>query len=646
MGRGRKKSKAKSASSGSAGQEAIRLAGDWQPGWSPRTVLIGVAVIAAIVVLVVYLPVLSAQARALDDAQYLEDNPLITRPSVANAGRFFAEVLEPSTVEGYYQPLSMVSLMLDSALAGSVSDLRPFHRTALGLHLLNTVLVIVLLYLLFDQPLIAAVVGLLFGVHPLTVESVAWVSQRKTLLAMALALGCLIAYVRYARRRQPFIYGVALALFIAALLAKPTVTPLPFLLVLLDAWPLRCFSRRTVIEKVPFLVVAMVFAVITVVSQGRTAEISAPTYWAWWQIPLVVAYDLAFYLTKVFYPAGLTINYPVPAVMNLAQPLVIAGLSLIALRVLVGGLTLKKFKTVTVTGLWFLIALAPTMGLIGFTNVIVADRFVYFPGLALLMALAAGLNALWRRWSATGLLYRRLALLLVPVAFAAVWAAVAQQYLQLWKSTESLFTYAIAKAPHEPRLEAQLGFALGRQGRFADAVPHYQRALELSDGGDLNVLNNLAVAYVNLGQFEAALEACQRASQMAQTPAQQAMVQMNWGNALVAAKKYDLAIEHYRRVLEIQPDSVRVLTNLAVAYMEQGQLDAAKMQLAKAVKLDPLSAMAHYNLGLLHLRQGQPQAAIESLQRAVQLAPGNLAIQRDLAAAQAAAQGATIKNGG
>jgi hypothetical protein len=182
-----------------------------------RSTVILLALLSLIVVgatLFAHWPALSAQALTFDDQQYLTENPLVQHPRWASAGRFLREVLEPSTVGGYYQPLAMISLMLDYAVAGRPDNLRPFHRTSLALHAANTVLVIVLLYVLFGQPWVAGMVGLLFGVHPMTVETIPWIGERKTLLSAFFALWCLIVYVRYARRPSSKLYLTCLALYV------------------------------------------------------------------------------------------------------------------------------------------------------------------------------------------------------------------------------------------------------------------------------------------------------------------------------------------------------------------------------------------------------------------------------------------------
>jgi hypothetical protein len=228
------------------------------------------------VVLAAHWPALSSQAITFDDGQYLVDNRLVQDPSWRSVRRFFTEVLRPSSVKGYYQPLTMTSLMVDYALGGRPTDLTPFHRTNLALHALTTILSIVLLWQLFGNAWVAAALGLLFGVHPLTIEPVAWVGERKTLLAAGFSLLCLVCYVAWTRRRGRALGGLVLLTYGLALLAKPTSTLLPGVLLLLDAWPLRRLGWRAVGEKVPLLLLGAAAASVTYLSQRNTAGVLTP----------------------------------------------------------------------------------------------------------------------------------------------------------------------------------------------------------------------------------------------------------------------------------------------------------------------------------------------------------------------------------
>jgi len=257
-------------------------------------VLAILAVLMAGAVTFAHWPVLEARALCIDDQEYLTANRLVQHPSWASAGRFLGEVVRPSTVGGYYQPLAMISLMLDYAVAGRADNLRPFHRTSLILHVANALVIMWLLYALFGRPWVAAGVALLFGVHPMTVETIAWVGERKTLLAAFFALPCLLVYVGYARRGGWKLYSACLALYVLALMSKPTSTPLPLVMLLLDFWPLKRLSRWAVVEKAPFLLTAGVFAIIAIVSQ-RHLELSAVRPLSAGQTLLLICFNLVFY---------------------------------------------------------------------------------------------------------------------------------------------------------------------------------------------------------------------------------------------------------------------------------------------------------------------------------------------------------------
>ncbi|HSW45800.1 MAG TPA: hypothetical protein VLM89_09535, partial [Phycisphaerae bacterium] len=332
-------------------------------------------------VAVVHYPALSARAIAFDDEQYLVENRLVRQPGWTSTWRFLSEVLEPSTVGGYYQPLTMISLMADVAAGGRPDNLRPFHRTSLILHAINTGLVVWLLFMLFRHLWVAAAVGLLFGLHPLTVEPIPWIGERKTLLAAFFSLISLILYVRHSRSSGYRWYCGCLVAYILALMSKPTSTPLPLVFLLMDFWPLGRLSWRSVIEKLPLLAVGAVFAVITVVSQGRTAHITMPTEYSPARIPLLLCHNIVFYPLKMIWPVHLTSHYPLPEPMSPADPMILAGL--IGTCVLIPALLLSLRRTRACATGWliFFLMLLPTTGIIGFTTVIASDKYAYLPAI-------------------------------------------------------------------------------------------------------------------------------------------------------------------------------------------------------------------------------------------------------------------------
>jgi hypothetical protein len=431
---------------------------------SPNIKLLSLLVIAvSFVVLTVHWPALSAKALSFDDNQYLMDNMLVQNPCWMSARQFLTEILEPSTVGGYYQPLAMISLMLDYALGGRENNLLPFHRTSLILHIANTALIIVMLYLLFGQIWIAAGVGLLFGVHPMTVEPIPWVGERKTLLAAFFSLWSLIFYVysrksHHARRTTASLYIGSLIAYLLALMSKPTSTPLPVVMLLLDYWPLRRLNWRTVLEKTPFFVLGGISAIITYISQSRTAGVTMPGHFGPERISLIFCHNIIFYFYKMIWPVNLSSHYPFPEPLNLSQPMVLAGVigTFVLLALLV--LSLRWTRAAMAGWLIFFVAILPTMQIIGFSDVIASDKFAYLPSIGLLMILAAFLVWLCNNRFLT--LCRVSAMIIVLLACAESIAA--RCYLTYWRDTVSLFEHMLALAPNAVQVHNNLA-SIARQ---------------------------------------------------------------------------------------------------------------------------------------------------------------------------------------
>ncbi|MBU0638807.1 MAG: tetratricopeptide repeat protein [Planctomycetes bacterium] len=551
------------------------------------------AFVVGALTLAAYGPTLSAQALCFDDEEYLVDNRLVQNPSWSSTGRFLTEVLEPSSVGGYYQPISMISLMLDVARGGRAGDLRPFHQTSLALHVINTVLVIVFLHMLFGSPWVAALVGLLFGVHPVCVESVAWVAERKTLLATFFSLCSLIGYVAYVRKPNWQRYGLCLLMYVLALLSKPTSTPLPVLLLLLDAWPLRRLTWRGVLEKVPLIAVGALAAVITVVSQGRTASVTLLADDATLRIPLMLCHNIVFYLHKFVWPADLSPHYPFPEPLALSHGMVLAGVvgTVVLLAVLL--VTLRRTRAPLVGWLFFFVALLPTTGIVGFTNVSAADRFVYLPAVGLLLILAWALRATWERRAAQSAASGRRALVLVVVLLLAAGEGyAARRYLAEWRNTETLYRRMIRIAPLAPEPQFNLGNTLRDLGRTDEALAAYRATLRLN-ANHLGAHNNLATA-------------------------------------LIRQSKTAEAIVHWQAALQIKPDSPTTHHNLGLALARQNDLPAAITHFRAALDLAPNNAATHYYLGLALQTQGQGKEAVAEYRAALRLEPGHEPARRRL----------------
>lgn len=595
--------------------------------------LVGALLGVGMLVTVAHRSVLTAQAYAADDNDYIVYNVRVQNPSWTAAGQFLTEVLEPTTVRGYYQPLTMISLMVDSALGGRPNDLRAYHRTSLSLHACNTLLVIVLLYLLFGKLGIAALVGLLFGLHPQTVEPIAWVSDRKTLLAAFFALGALILYVSHARRTGWVRYGLCLLLFVLALLSKPTVTPLPLLLLLLDFWPLRRLSWKSVLEKVPYFVIAGASAAITYYSQKNSGVVYAPS--SLWTIVLTVCHNIVFYLWKLVWPVNLTPRYPLPAPFEWSQPALLAGLIGTAVLLILLGAALRWTRAPLASWLFFLLAVFPTLGLIGFTNVIASDKYIYFPVLGLLILLAFGLGRLWDALSA-----RPFALVVVVVVLLGLGvgeAVATQRYLQRWQDTERLTRYMLTLAPDVADLHDQLGFALKEKGRAAEAIAELETALRL-DPNYYHSYNNLGTVLAADNRLEEAVtvfrEGVRRMPKLA-------MLHSNLGRALDLLKRPDEARASYEAALAVAPDCIDAHVGLGFLLAQQGKMDEGAAHLRAAIRIHPRQLQAHIGLARILAAQGKRDEAIALCEAARRFAPENPQLLQELQRLKATRPGAT-----
>lgn len=589
----------------------------------------------------VHSPVLKCQALALDDSAFVSYNPLVTHPSWGSVGRFFREVLEPSTVRGYYTPLTMTSLMLDYAAGGRPDNLRAFHLTNLALHALASMLVALLLYRLFGALIPAAVVGLAFALHPLNVEPVAWIAERKTLLATLFAVGSMVCYVQHFFRKDRGWLALSAALFLLALLSKPAVLMLPFLLLVLDFWPLRRPGPPAFKEKWLHILLAVGFGAITLVSHQRTAGIEQSVksdYLLW---PAHAAFTIFFYLGKLAWPVGLSIAYPPPEPFTLANPLVL-GAALAVCAVTATLVWLAPRACGPLAGWMFLlIALSPTLGPVKYSWVIASDKYVHFPAVGLALALAAGLAAAWnsRRLSAP---IPRAASLLLLCALLAGEARGTRATLRNWTDSITLFRQAASVAPGSPVIQNELGVLLDHSAP-QEAISHFRRAVEIEPGyGEAHY--NLGVAEGQRGQLAESALHFREAARLLPTDADAAY---NLGAAVRLQGRMDEAQAQFRRALQLRPDHRRALQQLAGLLASAGKFEEAIVEYRKSVVLDPRDPALRFGLAAaLSLSGNHAREAIGQMREAVRQRPDWPEALNEMAWAQATSPDDSIRNPG
>jgi tetratricopeptide (TPR) repeat protein len=557
--------------------------------------------VLALLTLLIYLPVCFHDFILFDDPDYVTDNPAV-QAGLTGAGLKWAWV---GWHASNWHPLTWLSHMLDCQLVGLNPGAQHFINVLF--HAANVVLVFQLWRRLTGTLWPAALVAALFAWHPLHVESVAWIAERKDVLSTLFGLLATVSYVRYAQARtgkdgKPGgrgSYGLALLWFVLALLSKPMLVTLPFVFLLLDFWPLGRFrdfpggwkpAARLLWEKTPFIILAAVFCVITVLAQRGVAIMSWQDRSAGLRLEnAVVAYGS--YVCKIFWPTGLGVVYPLPPQYSTVS-LALAGILLAAVSA-VAVAQWRRRPWLLAGWLWFLGTLVPVIGLVQVGGQAMADRYTYWPSIGLFAALVfTGVDVVGRDRT-----------LLRPVnIFAgltvALCIAVTERQLSFWSDSESLFTHTLAVTKNNAQAEMLLGTVSERAGALPEAIHYYDQALAWN--------KSLVVRMPDGVQRRLAV---QTALLKAQTAEQQ-------GDATAA-------MGFYRQALELDPTLVEAHNNLGNLLNEAGAEPEALAQYHAAINLAPAEPRAHENLGTLLLKLGRFDEAMQQYQQAENLQPGD-----------------------
>jgi tetratricopeptide (TPR) repeat protein len=542
--------------------------------WAPWSWALALAAVVAIVLW----PVLGARAIGLDDPTLIVANPLVAHPSAAAVGRVFVEVLRPTVMNAYYMPLSMASLALDAAWGGSATNLVPFHVTNLVLHLVAVVLLFLLLRRLTDSALAAALASLAYGVHPLMVEAVASAGERKTVLATALAFGALWAAVGEGRRAR----WAAWALYVLALLAKPSVITLPLVFVILDVWPLRRASRATLLAWWPFAATAMVAGFVASRSVAATWEFAAPPPFEPGLVALKAIGSFGFYAMRLLWPVEMSTVYAPPAPFALSNPEVLLRVG-VAVACALGAWFVRRRAPAVIVGLLvFAVLLVPTFGILAFSPVINYDRYLHLPLAGLALSLAYALTS-WSRASSA----RRGIVTAVMLLVCMAEAVGARQALVPWRDTLALWQRAVAVAPTVAPSHNGLGVTLEERGDAAGAIAAFERAIAV-DPGYADAHYNLGRTRWRSGRADEALPSIERAALLAPGSGSVALL---WGLCLNTLGRPREAIAPLRRALALRIEERLVAGPLGAALFASGEESEGLRWMRRAVEVsdEPLA---------------------------------------------------------
>ncbi|MEK6644839.1 MAG: tetratricopeptide repeat protein [Planctomycetota bacterium] len=573
-----------------------------------RTSLRWCAAGLVLLVLLAYGPTLSSDFIQFDDPQYVIDNPLVRAPSWSGVVRFFGEVRKPSTVAGYYQPLTMLSLMIDSMISGGVPSPRIFHLHNVLLHGLTSVLVMLLLRRVVGGLGVPFILAMLFALHPVQVESVAWISQRKTVLATPLGIGCLLCYLEFGRgRRASWMWG-SLACYLLANLAKPTIVLLPLVLPLLDAWPLGRRVGPSLKEKWPFAVVMVVMGYVAFASQSSSVATvgvpnldSAAVVWKWIAL---LSFNVMLYAGNIVWPLQLSPFRDVPTSLALTHPPILMAVFITLGLTVVWILSWRLSKPLFVGLGSFFIVLAPALGPVRFFDSCVADRFLYFPLVFLLLPVAAGIVRMEARST------DRVHLLRYAVTILALPAIILMRAQQaIWRDSLSFWTYVVASVPDYGIGQQMLAQTFMDDGRLEEAVAHAERAVELRPmDSQAHALRSRIT--LHRGDRAGAVEKLRQATTLPLLP-DAADVYAALAEALAATGEVEQAKENAVRAVTLGVDATRTYQRVGDAAMQLGKrFDAAAGFYREAIKATPRNAMARWNLGTALEAQGDMAAAL------------------------------------
>lgn len=639
-----------------------------------RTALIAALLAAA--TLFVYAQVAGFGFVGLDDNSYVSENPHVmaglSGPSVAWAWT--------TTTQTHWAPMTFMSFMLDAQLGGGQPRL--FHLTNVALHLLNTLLLFAVFARMTGCSGRSALVAALFAIHPLHVESVAWITERKDVLSgffWFLALG---AYALYAEKPSPLRYAAVALAYVLGLLSKSMVITLPVVLLVLDVWPLKRFAsagrapeaaapkkrraappgpppwRRLVLEKVPLALLALPISWIA--WRGQT---SSGTLGSFEQFPIRLRaanalVSSATYLFQTIWPAGLAVPYPYwPESLTALK---VAAAALLFIAVSAAALLTARTRPWLLAGwLWYVVTLLPVSGLVQAGAQARADRYTYLPlvGIFVMVVWSAGeaLAPLFTRRPRA-----RIAAAVAALAVLAALAAAARVQATYWRSTETLFTRALAMTDRNAIAENGLGLLLLERGRADVALEHFLRAVTywpsyaeahinaaavlvkqgryqeaadhyaLADRArppDPRVLVRLGAALLDAGEAEKAVAPLTRAAQM--DPAD-ANINVQLGAALARAGRHEEALAPLHAAARARPDSALVQLDLGLELAALGRFEEAERAMLEAVRLEPANASAHKNLGVVLARLGRFPEAVTRLEEAARLDPSDEGTRRNL----------------
>ena len=518
-----------------------------------------------------------------------------------------------STYAEFWHPLTWLSLMFDYQLHGLNAG--GYHLTNLILHILSTLLLFWLFNRMTGTIWRSAFVAAFFALHPLHVESVVWISERKDVLSVFFWMLTLCLYIYYTEKPVVKRYLPVVFFFACGLMSKPLVVTLPVIMILLDYWPMGRFELRKsdlmlcqLREKIPFFVLSAVFSMITLYAQFKPSQEYLPLGSRLANDPV----SFMTYLEKTFVPNDMAVFYPfsfqLPAWQVWGSVFLILFISVVVI------ISMRRLPYLFTGWLWYVITLLPVTGIIQARNFSMADRYTYLPLIGIAVILAWGIPPLIKNED-----MRKKILFPAAIAALAILAVLTWQQCGYWKNSIDICNHALQVTKDNYLAHINLGSALFDEGKTEEAIAHYSEAISIMPNIILSY-NKRGIAYAKLGRHQRALEDFNKA--ISQKP-DDAISYNCRGNAYAELGQYQMAIEDYNKTIRLKPDNADAYNNRGTIYTKLGQYQMAIEDFNNAIRLKPDDAAAYNSRGAIFIKFGQYQMAIEDLNNTIRLKPDN-----------------------
>jgi protein O-mannosyl-transferase len=577
-------------------------------------------------ILAVYYQIKNFEFIYYDDPKYVRDNPMVKLGITLDSIRWaFSSIGYASN----WHPITWLSHMLDVEFYGLNSGMH--HLTNVIFHIADTLLLFFLFYRLTGEKWKCAAVAALFALHPLHVESVAWIAERKDVLSTFFWILTIWSYVWYVERRGMRRYLIVMILFVLGLMAKPMLVTLPFTLLLLDFWPINRqelarpdgdVSPQSTMnimagihwtgvgsliwEKMPLLILASISSIITYVAQSRGGALSSLDILPISSRIANVAIAYCTYLWRMIWPFNLAVFYPYPRMFN---PLIVVGsLFLLVLATLLTFKYTKRFPFLIMGWLWYLGTLVPVIGIVQVGYQSMADRYTYIPFMGIFVTLVWGISSLFRQWRIGRYVLAVSFIAIIPVLMWVTWVQAGY-----WKDSTTLFSHALDVTRDNYLAHTNLSAALLEKGDIRGTIYHSSEALRIKPDY-VPAHCNLGLGLMNQGKYQEAIE---HFRQSIQINPYYINAYYGLGGSLYKLGKLDEAITQFQEVLRLDPQHAGAQKGLELAFMKQTKIDGAIAQMKEALKVDPKSAVLNYRLAELYMIKGNTKDAIDRYEKSL-----------------------------